>query len=72
MDDFLKTVQDAKGDDFVIAEETDPYVHSKIDVRYNRKVTTVTSAKKVTDYKVKQCLPCQPMKKTVLMRLVSV
>lgn len=54
MDDFLKTVQDAKGDDFVIAEETDPYVHSKIDVRYNRKVTTVTSAKKVTDYKVKQ------------------
>ena len=54
MDDFLKTVKDAKGDDFVIAEETDPYVHSKIDVRYNRKVTTVTSAKKVTDYKVKQ------------------
>ena len=54
MDDFLKTVQDAKGDNFVIAEETDPYVHSKIDVRYNRKVTTVTSAKKVTDYKVKQ------------------
>ena len=23
MDDFLKTVQDAKGNDFVIAEETD-------------------------------------------------
>ncbi|MGN1281018.1 MAG: FliH/SctL family protein [Succinivibrio sp.] len=53
MDDIFKKEFEGQSD-LIPSQDPDPYIPVKVDARYNRKVTTVTSAEKISNYTVKQ------------------
>lgn len=53
MDNLFKKEFEGEGD-LIPSQDPDPYIPLKVDSRYNRKVTTVTSAEKISNYKVKK------------------
>lgn len=55
MEDFLEGFEEVnKGPQIVANESTKARNNERVDIRYSKNIATVTSAAKVTDYKVKQ------------------
>ena len=55
MEDFLEGCEEVKkGPQIVANESTKARNNERVDIRYSKNIATVTSAAKVTDYKVKQ------------------
>lgn len=55
MEDFLEGFEEVnKGPQIVANESTKARNNERVDIRYSKNIATVTSASKVTDYKVKQ------------------
>ncbi len=55
MEDFLEGFEEVnKGPQIVANESTKACNNERVDIRYSKNIATVTSAAKVTDYKVKQ------------------
>ena len=53
MGDFFKNAQGTDGENIINSDDIVNNKPSRVDIRYDRKITTVTSAEKVGNYKVK-------------------
>ena len=54
MDDFFTNVEPHESGDVINSKDITPHKPGRVDVRYDQKVSTVTQAHQVGDYKVKQ------------------